>query len=93
MGKPVYATFSTWVTPTVHLNRGEVWDSDDPVVLSHPDWFSDDAEPFLRRSSDGSYSGSPTVEQATAAPGEKRDVGKPGRPRLPRDAKGNIVRE
>lgn len=35
-----------------------------------------------------------TVEQATAAPGEVRELPKrPGRPKLPRDAEGNIIRE
>jgi hypothetical protein len=68
----VFATFSTWVTPTVAINRGEAWDADDPVVLSHPDWFTSDPSQFARTSS-ASY-GEPAVEQATAAPGEKRTV-------------------
>jgi hypothetical protein len=71
MGKTVFATFSTWVTPTVHLNRGEAWDADDPVVRSHPDWFTSDASEFARRS-DAPYGEPAAVEQATAAPGEKR---------------------
>lgn len=36
------------------------------------------------------------VEQATAAPGERRDLPDrkgPGRPKLPRDDAGNIIRE
>ncbi len=74
MGKKVvFATFSTWVTPTVAINRGEAWDADDPVVRSHPDWFTDQP-PDVRRSSDQSTeeSAEAPVEQATAAPGEKR---------------------
>lgn len=47
--KYVVATFSTWCTPTVHVNRGEIWAGDDPVVQSHPDWFTDDPENFARR--------------------------------------------
>lgn len=90
MASYVYATFSTWVTPTVAINRGEVWDASDPVVKAHPDWFTDDPRSILRRSgpdqgedvedgkaeSKGRGSAGRTtsgkVEQATAAPGEKR---------------------
>lgn len=84
MGKTVFATFSTWVTPTVHINRGEAWDSDDPVVRSHPDWFTDSPDEFARRTADaGAQAPEPVVEQATAAPGERRMTAarKPGRPR------------
>jgi hypothetical protein len=76
----VYATFSTWVTPTVQIERGEIWDADDPVVASHPDWFTDDPTAFARRSAadvynaDNAHSG--RVEQATAVPGEKRALSK-----------------
>lgn len=80
----VFATFSTWVTPTVMINRGEPWDADDPVVASHPDWFQ--SQPIDVRTSGPAEAGSdlpwekatakPTskVEAATAAPGEKRTV-------------------
>jgi hypothetical protein len=64
----VFATFSTWVTPTVAINRGEPWDSNDDVVKSHPDWFQ--AEPVDVRTSRpavpgsalpwGAYEGDPT---------------------------------
>lgn len=47
--KYVVATFSTWCSPTVHINAGEIWAGDDPVVQSHPDWFTDDPELFARR--------------------------------------------
>jgi len=71
----VFATFSTWVTPTVAITKGEAWDENDPVVCSHPDWFS--AEPPQVRTSDGSYdsgaaSRAQPVEHATAVPGELR---------------------
>lgn len=77
MAKPVFATFSTWVTPTVQIQRGEAWDSDDPVVQSHPDWFSA-SPPDIRTSGAAVYTeasakqAKPAVEEATAAPGEKR---------------------
>jgi len=76
----VYATFSTWVTPTVQIERGEIWDADDPVVASHPDWFTTDPTAFARRSASDVYNAanaeSGKVEQATADPGEKRALSK-----------------
>jgi hypothetical protein len=86
----VFATFSTWVTPTVAINRGEPWDDNDPVVKSHPDWFQ--ATPLDVRTSAPAAAGSPLPwgepidpplkhppikpppESASAAPGEKRSV-------------------
>lgn len=80
MANIVYALFSTWVTPTVQLERGQVWDAGDPVVRSHPDWFTDDpakleAEGLIRRSGPQVHTPEPppVVEQATRAPGEKRN--------------------
>lgn len=49
------------------LNKGEPWDADDPVVLAHPELFSD--SPLRVRTSTRGFV---DVEQATAAPGEKR---------------------
>ena len=53
----------------VNLREGDVWAADDPIVRFHPDLFS--AEPpapsFPRRTV-------AVVEQATAAPGEKRNT-------------------
>lgn len=76
----VYATFSTWVTPTVQIQRGEIWDADDPVVASHPDWFTADPSGFARRSANEAYTAgnaeTGNVEQATASPGEKRALSK-----------------
>jgi len=76
----VYATFSTWVTPTVQIERGEIWDADDPVVASHPDWFTSDPSAFARRSAADVYSAANAetgrVEQATSDPGEKRALSK-----------------
>lgn len=62
----VRATFSHWVTPTVYVREGDLWDADDPVVASHPDWFEVAPEPKRAARPE------PPVEQATAAPGEKR---------------------
>lgn len=53
----------------VTVKLGETRHADDPVVLAHPDVFSD--EPIIVTR----YPGwEPDVEQATAAPGEKRSV-------------------
>jgi hypothetical protein len=74
----VYATFSTWVTPTVQVEKGQMWDDSDPVVRSHPDWFTSDPAEFVRHS--GSYTAATASqvgpEAATANPGEKRSVAK-----------------
>jgi cysteinyl-tRNA synthetase len=73
----VFATFATWVTPTVQISKGEAWDADDAVVRSHPDWFTD-TPPDVRSSNRESYTAKdadrPTTEAATAAPGEKRSL-------------------
>lgn len=53
---------------TVH--QGSVWHSECPMVVSHPDLFSDEPPVVLPRG------WMPPVEQATAAPGEVRDTGR-----------------
>lgn len=53
------------------LRRGEPWDADDPLVVSRPTFFS--KVPVTARSSRVG-SGFVDVEQATAAPGEKRNT-------------------
>lgn len=81
--KIVYATGTRHVGPTGVVRKGSHWPADDPIVLAHPDLFSDDPRYGL------SYSVTPEgfddpapeppVEQATAAPGEKRQTRrKPG---------------
>lgn len=50
---------------TVNLTRGDCWAADDPFVKAHPGLFSDEAIP--RRTT-----AAPVIEQATAAPGERR---------------------
>jgi hypothetical protein len=74
----VYAKHDGWLTAAVYTHRGEAWAADDPVVAENPAGFSDDPESIgvLRRSGPAP---APVVEQATAAPGEKRTL--PRRPR------------
>lgn len=68
----VYAIADTSITNThglpFRLHRGEVWDADDPLVGEHPGMFS--SQPVIARVSRGQ--GWEIVEQATAAPGERR---------------------
>lgn len=54
-----------WSQGTTQLTRGKSADDDHPLVLERPDLFSDQAP-------DAELSAGPTVERATAAPGEKR---------------------
>ena len=55
-----------------NVQGGQHWPADDPVVLAKPDMFSPDARWGI------TYSAAPAdetpVEQATAGPGEKRNV-------------------
>lgn len=51
---------------TVH--QGSVWHATCPMVLSHPDLFSEDPPEIHPRGF------VPPVEQATAAPGERRNA-------------------
>lgn len=54
-----------------NVPAGEPWDADDPLVRAHPDLF--DTEPAkVHRTTAG------PVEQATAAPGERRTVRRRG---------------
>jgi hypothetical protein len=57
--------------PTI-VHKGEVWHADCPMVQAHPALFSPDPPEVHPRG------WSPPVEQATAAPGEKRDTGRAG---------------
>jgi hypothetical protein len=58
--------------------KGSHWPADDPVVLAHPEVFSTDPRYGLNYSvePDGwdAPEGEPPVEQATRAPGEKRQT-------------------
>jgi hypothetical protein len=51
----------------IPVRAGEAWDANDPVVRLFPHLFSDDPA-HLRRTTEM------VVEQATAAPGERRNV-------------------
>ncbi len=73
-----FAMFSAWINETVNVTKGEAWDAEDPLVLQHPDWFAD-SPPEIKRSTNRSYTAESAllaapVEQATAAPGEKRTL-------------------
>lgn len=81
--KVVYASCEVAVVPlrdgTQHrVVKGSHWPADDPVVLAQPSLFSDDPRYGLNysREPDG-YDDAPaerSVEQATAGPGERRQV-------------------
>jgi hypothetical protein len=73
--KVVYATATASVTrPGGHqllVQKGTHWPADDPLVLSHPDLFSEDARYGM------CYSQAPrgeVVEAMTAGPGERRPI-------------------
>jgi len=65
----VYAT----TTAPVELPSGTHWPADDPVVKAHPDWFSRDPRFGMVYSVEPTGYDAP-VEQATAAPGERRNI-------------------
>lgn len=72
----VYATSTGLVTDPATGVRGTVqkgshWPADDPVVKAHPDLFSEDPRWGMNYSVEPDGWDAP-VEQATAAPGEKR---------------------
>ena len=67
---PTAATSLGWRGITIDLRPDQVWSADDPFVKAHPDLFADEP-PILQHSSGARRRG---VEQATSAPGEKRDV-------------------
>jgi hypothetical protein len=55
------------------VQKGSHWPADDPVVLAHPEYFSPDPRFGMSYSVEPAGYDAP-VEQATAAPGEKRQV-------------------
>jgi hypothetical protein len=82
MADVVYALSDTWISEFLYTRRGEYFFADDPAVLAHPAAFSKDPpEDCIKRTGvpipefDTSV-GEPVVEQATAAPGEKRNTGR-----------------
>lgn len=69
MAQYVYAKQNAATTHrgrTVRTKRGEAWHASDPLVREHPDLFAADPPTVRGTPAEG------PVEQATAAPGEKR---------------------
>lgn len=58
----------------IRLQPGDPWAADDPFVMARPDLFAS-APPFVHRTTAAGVVSAP-VEQATAAPGERRIVGR-----------------
>ena len=58
-----------WGTSALTIHTGDPWPADDPFVKAHPAFFAPTPPPGVLR-----YTEPPQadVEQATAAPGEKR---------------------
>lgn len=72
----VYAKYSAWVSPSVQIVEGEAWRADDPIVQKYPQKFAD-LPKIVRTTLPRHLQGEPPVEQATAAPGEKRTTRRP----------------
>lgn len=72
-----YATATCYVPMPdggrVKVIKGSHWPADDPIVLAHQDLFSGDARYGLMYTVQPDGYDAP-VEQATAAPGEKRNT-------------------
>lgn len=64
------ATIVPWKGETLRLTANSVWRANDPFVVAHPEMFADTPE-VVETSSGAVYRGA--VEQASAAPGEKRN--------------------
>ena len=56
------------------VRRGQHWSAADPVVREKPDAFTTDPRYGLAFSTPPAEMADPPVEQATAAPGERRNV-------------------
>lgn len=73
----VYATTTTMVAVPgggqVRVAKGTHWPANDPVVVAQPSLFSADARYGLNFTAEPEGYNAP-VEQATAAPGERRNV-------------------
>lgn len=77
----VYATTTTMVTlggAQHRVQKGTHWPADDPIVVAQPSIFSADPRYGLVFTREPAGYGDP-VEQATAAPGERRASRRPGR--------------
>lgn len=76
----VYATTTTIVAldgAQHRVQKGTHWPADDPIVVAQPSIFSADARYGLLYTREPA--GYNDVEQATAAPGERRTTRRPGR--------------
>jgi hypothetical protein len=58
------------------IQKGSHWPADDPIVLAHPEVFSDDPRWGMNYSVEPPGYDAP-VEQTTAAPGERRTTRRP----------------
>lgn len=80
--KPRYvfarATTLVFAPERLRITAGTTWHADHPVVASHPDLFSEDPPEILPRNWEAPAKPEPKVEQATAAPGEKRTARRGG---------------
>jgi hypothetical protein len=66
---------STAMVNGFKINFGDTWYKYDPIVLANPSLFTDDPRPGLRATSPISEADrEDRIEQATAGPGEKRNV-------------------
>jgi hypothetical protein len=76
----VYATTTKPVQLAVGtsgvIQKGSHWPADDPIVLAHPEVFSDDPRWGMNYSVEPAGYDAP-IEQTTAAPGERRNVVRP----------------
>jgi hypothetical protein len=73
--EPVFATADFPAeTPAgrAQVWKGSHWPADDPIVKAYPDRFSPDPRFGLQYTREPEGWDAPPVEQATAAPGEKR---------------------
>ena len=74
----VYATRTAVVAMPggypLRVQYGTHWPADDPVVVSHPDLFSADPRYGMSGSQPALAAPEAPVEQATAGPGERRNV-------------------
>lgn len=61
----------------VNVHQGTFWPADDPIVQAYPTLFDTDLVPSLSYSVEPRRGATQPVEQATAAPGEKRTTRRP----------------
>jgi hypothetical protein len=75
--KAVYAKATVSVAMQgvpVQVREGTHWSDEDPIVKANPDLFSDDPRYGMLFSRPLQPEDYPPVEQATAAPGERRNT-------------------